>query len=369
MKRREFLRFSAAIGASLAGGGILSSCDWEQYLALEGVRILDPHAHPDQFYTENPGVIDNTSTLSGIVEIGMVASSFAAIGDLHYLGTGVPGVGEYEGTKYQLSKVQALADAGKVKPVLSASDVPFFLRSGIPPGAIFSIEGGDPLTTGTVGADPFAVASARLVEFHDLGVRTITLIHYRNNDLGDTQSARPDRDPGPANGGLTPLGKHVVSRMQELGMVVDVAHASLSTLQGVAAISRRPIVDSHTSLKPTDDPTIFRRLRTWEEMETIAATGGIVCTWPYAYEYGGVRRMTFADWAAEIVRMKQRLGMAHVGLGTDGGGNLPSLIEGYTGVQDLGFLAVEMRKVGLSKRDVQAFFGGNLLRVLKECIG
>ena len=104
-------------------------------------------------------------------------------------------------------------------------------------------------------------------------------------------------------------------------------------------------------------------------METIAATGGIVCTWPYAYEYWGVRRMTFADWSAEIVRMKQWLGMAHVGLGTDGGGSLPSLIEGYTGVQDLGFLAVEMRKVGLSKKDVQAFFGGNLLRVLKECIG
>jgi len=38
-------------------------------------------------------------------------------------------------------------------------------------------------------------------------------------------------------------------------------------------------------------------------------------------------------------------------------------------VQDLGFLAVEMRKVGLSKKDVQAFFGGILLRVLKECIG
>ena len=57
------------------------------------------------------------------------------------------------------------------------------------------------------------------------------------------------------------------------------------------------------------------------------------------------------------------------GVGDRWRGSLPSLIEGYTGVQDLGFLAVEMRKVGLSKKDVQAFFGGNLLRVLKECIG
>ena len=75
MNRREFLRFSAVVGASLTGGGLLSGCDWESYLALYGVRIVDPHAHPDQFPRQPPRsrTDDESSTLGNIVGIGMAA--------------------------------------------------------------------------------------------------------------------------------------------------------------------------------------------------------------------------------------------------------------------------------------------------------
>ncbi|MBP2675520.1 MAG: hypothetical protein H6Q84_2360, partial [Deltaproteobacteria bacterium] len=271
MNRREFLRFSAVVGASLTGGGLLSGCDWESYLALYGVRIVDPHAHPDQFYSSNPdpdpATVDDSSTLGNIVGVGMAASSFSAIGDLRYLGTQIPGVGEYESTIFQLAKVQALADAGRVTKVLKASDIPQASGAGIPPGAILSIEGGDALTSDTVGADPFAIASARLDELYGLGVRIVTLIHYRHNDLGDAQSLRYPDDPALPHGGLTPLGAHVVTGMQEKGMLVDVAHASANTLADVVEIARaakKPIVDSHTGLHPDGDMTHYRRLRTLE---------------------------------------------------------------------------------------------------------
>ena len=52
-------------------------------------------------------------------------------------------------------------------------------------------------------------------------------------------------------------------------------------------------------------------------LETIAKTEGIVCTWPIGTS---AHRSTFMDWALEILQMKKRLGMEHVGLGTDGGG-------------------------------------------------
>jgi microsomal dipeptidase-like Zn-dependent dipeptidase len=368
MDRREFLRGSAVMGASLAGCGVLTSCDPEEYRALEGVRIVDAHAHPDQFCADSPGETDASSTLDGILGIGMVASSFAAIGDLVFLETGIPGAGEYESTKRQLARVQALAAAGEVTAVLSASDVPRSLRRGVAPGAILSIEGGDALTSDTVGADPYAVAAARLEEFRALGVRILTVVHYRNNGLGDIQSPRAGRDPGAPAGGLTPLGEAVVWAAQDLGIVLDAAHADASTLAGIAAVSRRPILDSHTGVNPTDDPTVCPRLRTWEEMEMIASTGGVVCSWPCAYEYGAVRRTTVADWAAEIAEMKLRLGAAHVGLGTNGGGGVPLPIDGYAGVQDLGLLAVALLDAGLSKRDLQGFFGGNVLRVLADCL-
>jgi microsomal dipeptidase-like Zn-dependent dipeptidase len=67
--------------------------------------------------------------------------------------------------------------------------------------------------------------------------------------------------------------------------------------------------------------------------------------------------------------MKRRLGMAHVGLGTDGGGSLPDLIEGYRDVRDLVRLVAAMQEVGFSHEEIAAYMGGNFHRVLKDCIG
>ena len=75
------------------------------------------------------------------------------------------------------------------------------------------------------------------------------------------------------------------------------------------------------------------------------------------------------DWAQEILGMKKRLGMDHVGLGTDGGGNIPRLIEGYRDVRDLSQLVAAMREVGLSPEDIKAYMGGNVYRLLQRCIG
>ena len=67
--------------------------------------------------------------------------------------------------------------------------------------------------------------------------------------------------------------------------------------------------------------------------------------------------------------MKKNLGMDHVGLGTDGGGNLPRLIRGYRDVGDLPRLATAMQEAGLSSEDIGLYMGENICRVLKQCIG
>jgi microsomal dipeptidase-like Zn-dependent dipeptidase len=162
--------------------------------------------------------------------------------------------------------------------------------------------------------------------------------------------------------------------MQELGMIVDVAHAHSLTLKEICDRSSRPIMDSHTNPAPTDNPSEsndkgFRRMRSWEEMECVAKTGGIVCTWPLRYAHGGWRRERFEDWANEILQMKSRLGIGHVALGTDGGGMMPGLIASYRDYRDLKKLAVSMEAVGLSAEDIQAYMSGNFLRVFHACAG
>ena len=101
----------------------------------------------------------------------------------------------------------------------------------------------------------------------------------------------------------------------------------------------------------------------------IAKTGGVVCTWPMAFTRSGQMRRTFSDWAREILEMKKKLGIDPVGLGTDGGGNIPRLIEGYRDVGDLPKLATAMEKVGLTPEEVRAYMGSNVRRLLQTCIG
>ncbi len=363
MNRRQFICSSVACGASLAFGNAPSWVQASNELAheeriLRGLRIIDAHAHPD-LYAVNPRQVDNTSTLKAITALGMVASCFAAVGDRVSLSQDrIPGT-EYHSTKTQLEWwIKGIAKSGKVKLVLRASDVPNVLDLNTPPGAILSIE----------GADPLKGDSGKLDELYRLGVRMITLVHYRNNELGDTMKTFGNLNPGPTHNGLTPAGRRVVERMQELGMVVDVSHADTATLSQVAEMSARPLVDSHTSPCMRENPAQCGRFRTWKNMEAVAKGGGIICTWPLAYTRGGTRK-TFLDWANEILEMKERLGMDHVGLGTDGGGNIPSLLEGYKDVRDLIHLVTAMQEIGFSSDDIAAYMGGNFYRVLQSSIG
>jgi microsomal dipeptidase-like Zn-dependent dipeptidase len=364
MNRREFLRYSMFCGLSATTGSLFSYAQARQVPAtnkplLENVRIIDAHAHPDR-YVYNSRPTDDTSTLKAIKKLGMAASCFAAIGDSVFLNQGrVPGT-EYHSTKAQLEWwLKGIVKSGRVKLVLKASDIPDVIGTDIPPGAILSIEGGDPLE-----GNP-----DRVDEFYRLGVRMITLMHYRNNELGDIMRMFRNLDPGPAHKGLTPDGRKVVERMQKVGMVVDVAHAHFLSLRQIAEISVKPLVDSHTNPCSIENPLQCGRFRTWKEMELIAKTEGVVCTWPMAYTRGATNRITFSDWAKEILEMKSRLGMEHVGLGTDGGGNLPALIEGYRDVRDLAKLEVAMQEVGFSQEEIGAYMGRNFYRVLKGCIG
>lgn len=368
MNRRQFLCYSAFYGFSITLGNPFTSPQSPRVHAsndknlLEGIRIIDAHAHPDRLvpYGRTSAWLDNSSTLKAIKNLGMVASSFAAVGDqANYNPGGLSGT-ELESTMAQLEWwVKRLVEPGEVKLILKASDVPTAIDAGRLPGAILAIEGGDPLKG----------SPDRVNEFYRFGVRMITLVHYRNNELGDIMKSWRNKNPGPFHHGLTRAGQRVIERMEDLGMVVDVAHAHSITLKQIAEVSRKPLVDSHTSLCSVGDPLKCGRLRTWKDMELVAKTGGVVCTWPLAYQRGNIVRKTFLNWTREILEMKKRLGMEHVGLGTDGGGHISKFIDGYRDVSDLVHLVAAMQEVGFLFDEIKAYMGGNFYRVLRSCIG
>ncbi len=249
-------------------------------------------------------------------------------------------------TAGQLDRVTGWAKDGEIRLIKKAADLDQLHSAEL--GAIVGIEGGDALEGNLENLDYF---------YEEYSVRMITLMHDRTNEIGGHQRAALN-DPG-----LTPFGRKLVEWMNQRGLIIDVAHAGSNTLKDITGLTNKPVVDSHTSPSFQEEPP--GRFRSWPEMELVAKTGGLVCTWPLAY----TGRRTLDDWAKEIVTMKKRLGMAHIGLGTDCGGRLPKTVEGYRNIYDLTKLVRTMAEEGLSRTETQAYLGGNLERVVRACLG
>jgi microsomal dipeptidase-like Zn-dependent dipeptidase len=354
MNRRRFIGYGATTGVvaafrGLARGSETSGPSPEDAARAEPLLIADAHAHPNQLHgsrTYDP----STPTLDIIRQAGMTLCAFSAVGDMvfHRGRSGSP----FRDTQDQLRQVTRLEEKGELRPVSDAAGLRAIIATRGAPGSLKAIEGGDALEGNLRNLDAF----------HDDGVRMMTLVHDRDNEIGCNQRSNSD-------GPLTRFGVRVVERMNSLGMLVDVAHAKGGTLKGIAEACARPLVDSHTSpLAPGEDGPGLRRLRPWQELELIAKTGGIVCTWPFAYSGNRSQRTTLQHWAREIAEMKRRLGIEHCGLGTDGGGGLPRLVDGWRSIASLPELMAAMGDAGLTQKDIAAYVGGNFLRLLEGCL-
>jgi membrane dipeptidase len=212
------------------------------------------------------------------------------------------------------------------------------------PAIVVSAEGGDFLE-----GQPDRVEEA----FARWQMRHLQLTHYRVNELGDIQTEPP------VHGGLTAVGAEVVRRCNSLGVVVDVAHGTYDLVKQAAAVARKPLVLSHTSLAAHPGP--HSRQITPEHARVIAGTGGLVGIWPPASIFPDM-----ASLAGGMARMADVVGIDHVALGTDMRGLVgPSTFDSY---RDLPALAEALLDHGFQTAEVQKILGGNYLRVFSECM-
>jgi membrane dipeptidase len=109
------------------------------------------------------------------------------------------------------------------------------------------------------------------------GVRYMTLTHTNTNHWADSSGPfyEPDFDPkqSAVHNGLTEFGKAVVKEMNRIGMIVDISHVSDATIRDVLAVSRAPVMASHSSCRAISN--IPRNL-TDDQIKQIAAKGGVV---------------------------------------------------------------------------------------------
>ncbi len=182
----------------------------------------------------------------------------------------------------------------------------------------------------------------------DAGFRMIGMAHFFDNEMAGSAH-------GATKGGLTDAGKQLVERMQESGVFVDLAHASVQTINDVLALARRPIFVSHTGVKGTCDNN---RNLSDEQLKRIALTGGVVGIGFWDTATCG----TDAKAIAKAIRYTVNLiGADHVALGSDYDGAITAPFDTTGVVQITDALLQE----GFSEPEIRKIMGENVIRTLQ----
>ena len=246
---------------------------------------------------------------------------------------------------------------------------------------------------------PIGRNPATLDMYYHKGIRYVTLVHSRNNDICDSSTDSLEHD------GLSPLGEEVLTRMNDLGMLIDVSHASDNSFYDVIQKSRAPIIASHSCARamcdnprnlsdemllklkenggviqmcilsayvktPAPNPlrdsaraAVREKHGNYYELDE-AAREAFIKDW-YAVDSNFPREMaTVSDAVDHIDHIVELIGIDHVGIGTDfdGGGGLADCFD----VSQMGNITLELVRRGYTATEIKKIWSGNLTRVFKE---
>lgn len=246
---------------------------------------------------------------------------------------------------------------------------------------------------------PFEGDLSLMRTFRALGVTMMGPVHFRNNDLADSATDTPEWH------GLSPRGREFIAQANRLGIVIDVSHASDDVLRQAVALSKAPIILSHSGMRAVFD---HPRNVSDADAKLVAEHGGVIQLNAYnSYmiaaprieareaamgklmtEFMRMDSMTVAQKRALIAKRKEidrlypvphasfddfmkhvlhairLVGIDHVGISGDfdGGGG----IEGLEDVTDYPKITAALLKAGYAEQDIAKLWGGNALRVLRQ---
>ncbi len=275
---------------------------------------------------------------------------------------------------------------------------------------------------GVENAYPIGEDLSNFEKYHNLGARYISLSHNGHSQFCDSNTG--EKDSIWLHNGLSELGKKAVVEMNRLGMMIDISHPSKSSMEQMVALSKAPIIASHSSARALCDHS--RNLDD-EQLLLLKKNGGVVQTVAFssylntdkhearaAYmkglylkiadsmdidwyersqfpELSDAQRAAFmanypkvlkqakieasndknapeavnvSDFVNHIDYMVNLIGIDHVGISSDfdGGGG----IEGWDDASETFNVTLELVKRGYSEEEIEKLWGGNLLRVLDE---
>ncbi len=253
------------------------------------------------------------------------------------------------------------------------------------------------LALGMENGSPIEEDLGAIAYFYDRGIRYITLTHSVNNQICDSSFDSKRRWHG-----LSPFGRRVVEEMNRLGMMVDVSHVSDEAFDQILAISRVPVIASHSSCRSFTPG--WERNMSDDMIRRMSERGGVIqINFGSMFINGAYQRasgalfgylgqmlerrgftlnspqvraarrawekihplppVTVSDVADHIDHVVQLVGIDHVGIGSDFDGVDGHLPEGLKDVSRYPALIRELMSRGYSADDLRKICSGNLLRV------
>jgi membrane dipeptidase len=243
--------------------------------------------------------------------------------------------------KYHLERLawmDELVGSHGVRRVLTVADVKAAHAAG-EPAIIVDIE----------GLDFLEQKLERLEESYRRGVRTMQLVHYTPNDIGDFQTGAVTHN------GLTPFGADVIRACHKLGVVVDVAHGTADMVKQALKVATKPLLLSHTALrgsKAQGKTPLTERQVTPDHAKALAEAGGSIGIWHFF--------PSLEKYVEGLKEMADVVGVDHVSIGTDTS-SAPGMFPNY---DPFVRLVDAMLRGGFDAADTAKIVGGNYMRIL-----
>jgi membrane dipeptidase len=243
-------------------------------------------------------------------------------------------------------------------------------------GIIFSFE----------SADMFEGKVDRIELFRNLGVRVMQLSYNRKSPFGAGVM-------GPAGGGITPLGREAVAKMNAQGVALDVSHANPQTTADAIALSSKPVLMTHAGCASVHP---HPRNKTDEQLRALAAKGGVMGIYDLPYLAASPKQPTTDDYMAHMEHALKVMGEDHVGVGSDASiepfdtsakgmeefnksemerqkaglaapeEDRPTYVQGLNNPRRIEVIADQLLRRGYSERTAEKILGENFARVLRE---
>ncbi len=275
---------------------------------------------------------------------------------------------------------------------------------------------------GVENAYPLGEDLSNIEKYQKLGARYVSLSHNGHSQFSDSNTGEADSIW--LHNGLSKLGKDAVNELNRVGIMIDISHPSKSAMIEMIALSKAPLIASHSSARALCDHS--RNLDD-EQLLLLKENGGVVQTVAFSsylntekdeahteymkglykqvadslglpwYERSQFRSLTkeqqgvfmenyprvmamgaelaasrtdvppavnVSDFVDHIDYMVGLIGIDHVGISSDfdGGGG----IEGWTDASETLNVTVELVKRGYTEEEIAKLWGENLLRVLDE---